>query len=99
MPSKHDFAQLSDRCLLVLRHGPSVRLQGVAIVAGYEPPVQRSDFGGRDPRFCSSPTETRFPTPPRVSLELVHHAPTDTVSRVGPDRVKLALYASHPHTL
>jgi hypothetical protein len=75
------------------------RLQGVAIVAGYEPPVQHSDFGRRDPRFCSSPTETRIPTPPRVSLELVHHAPTDTVSRVGPDRVKLALYASQQHTL
>ena len=31
--SKHNFAQLSARCLLVLRHSPGPRLQGVAIVA------------------------------------------------------------------
>jgi hypothetical protein len=68
--------------------------------AGYEHPVQRSDYGRRDPRFDFGRRDPRFCwTPPRVSLELVHHAPTDTVSGVGPDRVKLALYASHPHTL
>jgi hypothetical protein len=36
---------------VVLRHGPIARLQGVATVAGYEPPVQRSAYGRRDPRF------------------------------------------------
>ena len=67
--------------------------------AGYEPSVQRSDFGRRDPRFFSSTTAarfldtpcsqqvfrpafdvpTRFPTQPRVSLELVSLAhPTVT---------------------
>ncbi len=34
---------------------------------------------------------TLFPTLPRGSLALAcHHAPTDTVSRLGPDSVKLA---------
>ena len=46
----------------------------VAIVAGYEPPVQRSDFGRRDPRFCSSPTETRFLTPPRDLIDSIVRA-------------------------
>ena len=41
----HDIAQLSARSLLVLQHGPIARLQEVAIVAGYVPSVQRSDFG------------------------------------------------------
>ncbi len=42
---------MSTRRPLVLRHGPSPRLQEVAIFAGYEPPVQRSAYGRRDPGF------------------------------------------------
>ena len=50
-PQYYRIPPASARRLLVLRHGPSARLQGVAIVAGYEPPVQRSAYGRRDPRF------------------------------------------------
>jgi hypothetical protein len=94
IPSKHHgYTQLSARRLLVLRHGPSARLQGVAIVAGYEPPVQRSDYGRRDPRFDFGRRDPRFCwTPPRVSLELVSLAhPTD------PD-MRLAKFPILPHT-
>jgi hypothetical protein len=43
---------------------------------------------------------TLFPTLPRGSLAIAcHHAPTDTVSRLEPDRVKLAHYPTHPHVL
>ena len=63
----------SARRLLVLRHGPSTRLQGVANVAGYEHPVLRSDYGRRDPRFDFGRRDPRFCwTPPRVSLDLVY---------------------------
>jgi hypothetical protein len=83
IPSKHHgFAQLSDWRLLVLRHGPSARLQGVAIVAGYEPPVQRSDYGRRDPRSTSADAILVFAGPrlaQETSLELVSPAyPTVT---------------------
>ena len=76
------------RALLVLRHGPSDRLQGVAIVAGYEPPVQRSDYGRRDPRFDFGRRDPRFCwTPHRASLALypsriqrwLGHAPGDAL--------------------
>ena len=68
IPSKHHgFAQLSDLRLLVLRHGPSARLQGVAIVAGYEPPVQRSDYGRSDPRSTSADAILVF-AGPRLAL-------------------------------
>jgi hypothetical protein len=40
----HGIASLSIRRLLVLRYGPSARLQGVAIVADYDPSVQHSEF-------------------------------------------------------
>jgi hypothetical protein len=39
LPKTHGIAQLSARRLLVLRHGPSVRQPGVAIVADYDPSV------------------------------------------------------------
>ena len=94
IPSKHHgYAQLSSRRLLVLRHGSSARLQGVAIVADYEPPVQRSDYGRRDPRFDFGRRDPRFCwAPPRVSLELVSLAyPTD------PDMC-LAKFPILPHT-
>jgi len=81
---------VSARRLLVLRHGSSDRLQGVAIVAGYEPSVQRSDYGRRDSRFDFGRRDPRFCwTPPRVSLELVSLAhPTD------PDKVEALLAAA-----
>ena len=45
IPSKHHgYAQLSARRLLVLRHGSSARLQGVAIVAGRR---EREEENGR----------------------------------------------------
>ena len=83
----------SARRLLVLRHGPSARVQGVAIVAVYEPPVQRSDYCRRDPRFDLGRRDPRFCwTPPRVSLELVSLAhPTD------PD-MRLVKFPFLPHT-
>jgi hypothetical protein len=84
----------SARRLLVLRHGPSARLQGVANVAGYEHPVQRSDYGRRDPRFDFGRRDPRFCwTPPRVSLELVYLAHTT----VTPD-MRPALLSILPHT-
>jgi hypothetical protein len=95
-PSKtwDDFAQLSARCLLDLRHGPSARLQGVAIVAGYEPPVQRSACGRRDPRFDFGRRDPRFCwTPPRVSLELFSLA-HPTVSGLRPAMLSIL---PHPH--
>jgi hypothetical protein len=63
----------------------------VANVAGYEPPVQRSDYGRRDPRFDFGRRDPRFCwTPPRVSLELVYLAhPTVTGHAAGH-----ALYSS-----
>ena len=62
---------MSARRLLVLRHGSSDRLQGVAIVAGYEPSVQRSDYGRRDSRFDFGRRDPRFcRTPLRRSLAL-----------------------------
>ena len=79
------------RRLLVQRHSPSARLQGssgVSIVAGYEPPVQRSDYGRRDPRFGFGRRDPRFRwTQSRVSLEFVSpaypmvtgHAPGDAL--------------------
>jgi hypothetical protein len=71
----------SARRLLVLRHGPSPRLQGVANVAGFEHPVQRSDYGRRDPRFDFGRRDPRFCwTPPRVSLELVYLAHTTVIT-------------------
>ncbi len=43
---------------------------------------------------------TLFPTLPHGSLSFTcSHTPTDTVSPLGPDRVKLAHYPTHPHAL
>ena len=59
IPSKHHgYAQLSARRLLVLRHGSSARLQGVAIIADYEPPVQPG--GVQQTRIASAKVETRI---------------------------------------
>ena len=77
----------SARRLLVLRHGPSARLQGVAIFTGYEPPVQRSAYGRRDPRFDFCRRDPRFRrTPLRRSLSAcLPCGPTDAVSRSEPE--------------
>jgi hypothetical protein len=54
-------------------------------------PVQRSDYGRRDPRFEFGRRDPRFCwTPPRVSLDLVYLAHT-TVTGHAPG---LALYSS-----
>ena len=58
--NNHDGLHQLALAALVLRHGPSARLQGVAIVAGYEPPVQRSAYGRRDPRFDFCRRDPRF---------------------------------------
>ena len=75
----------SARRLLVLRHGPSARLQGVAIVAGYEPPVQRSAYGRRDPRFDFCRRDPRFRRTPLEFSACLPCGPTDAVSRSEPE--------------
>ena len=82
----HGFVQLSARRLLVLRHGPSARLQGVANVAGYEPPVQRSAYGRCDPRFDFCRRDPRFCwTLLRDGLDCLHftESPGNGHSRPG----------------
>jgi hypothetical protein len=81
----------SARRLLVLRHGPSDRLQGIAIVAGYEPPVQRSANGRRDPRFdfCAHARTCAA----RLLNSRAHTAHTQPSALVGP--VSTALGSSH----
>ncbi len=76
----------SARRPLVLRHGPIARLQGVAIVAGYEPPVQRSAYGRRDPRFDFCRHNPRFCwTLLREGLDCLHftESPGNGHSRPG----------------
>jgi hypothetical protein len=103
----------SVRRLLVLRHGPIARLQGVAISAGYEPTVQHSRLTLRrsSALACLADLRTLSPirTGTRIATTLIlstrtlsdmdaldkrlytsHPAPTDSVSRLEPDRVKLA---------
>ncbi len=86
--------------LLVLRHGPSARLQGVAIVAGYEPPVQSSAYGLRDPRFDFCRHNPRFcRTPLRRSLALA--CPADLWTLYQQDRNPHCdcPYPQHQHAL
>jgi hypothetical protein len=76
----HDIAQLSARRLLVLRHGPSVRQPGVAIVADYDPSVHALRLR-RYGAFLATPIVFKLParhilaieapTPPRDPGEFV----------------------------
>ena len=87
----------SARRLLVLRHGPSARLQGVAIFAGYEPPVQRSAYGRRDPRFDFCRRDPRFCRTPlqRILSACLPCGPTD----IGRNPHCDCPYPPQPHAL
>ena len=80
----HGIAQLSARRLLVLRHGPSVRPQGIAIVADYDPSVQCSDSGLHF-LVCPSSAAARFGLDQQYTITRpafdIHNALSDPVSR------------------
>ena len=99
-PQYYRIPPASARRLLVLRHGPSARLQGVAIVADYEPPVQRSAYGRRDPRFDFCRRNPRFcRTPFRLSLALACPADPRTLYQQDRNQHCNCPYPPHQHTL
>ena len=86
----------SARRLLVLRHGPSARLQGVAIVAGYEPCST----------LCLRPTRSSFRLPPTRSSFLPYPAPAEfsaclpcRPTDTGRNPHCNCPYPPHPHAL
>jgi hypothetical protein len=88
----------SARRLLVLRHGPSARLQGVANVAGYEPPVQRSSYGRHDPRFDFCRRDPRFCwTLLRAELDCLHFTESPGYGHNRPGRWQS--FSPHTHAL
>jgi hypothetical protein len=88
----HGIASLRNRRLLVLQHGPSPRLQGVAIAADYDPSVKRSD-SGRHFLVCQSPTASRFEASPS-SLWIIR--PACDIHNLAPRRIRLFAFHRIP---